>query len=204
MTRRKYQAATVQPGEVIARRRIPTRAHSIRSDFVVPALAGIYCAVFGGLLLALLFWLVFGYFWMPFGIFMTVFALAGFLWRTGTIDRLITATEDVRRMPGEPEPPAALALPEVRPPVLLNPYTGRERADAEERNADEERFLSFVRECQFGTSYAKWRGKEPKYEEYRDRLIASGWASWRKENEPRAGWMLNADAEHIVEALSGD
>lgn len=198
--RRRYQAAVPVAGEVVARRRIPTRPQTIRSDFVVPALTGLYLGVWIGVVFGMVFYLLTGYFWMPFGIFVATFTIIGFLWRIVGIDRTIWASEDVARSPVFQEP-SVLPMPAVRPPVLLNPYTGRERAEHEQHDADAMAFAEFVRGCQFDTSARRWRG-ELNYAEWRERLIASGWASWRKPNEPRAGWVLNADAERIIEALA--
>jgi len=204
--RRQYQhTVDYVTGEIVSSRRIPTRQQNIQSDFAVPALVGFLLGIWGGLIVGLLAYMIFDIFWLPFAIFALTFSLVGFIWRLQCTDATIWATEQVARSQGQQDPYKALPMPEVKPPVLLNPYTGRERAEAEQKNADQEAFAAFVRECEFGsTSYAKWRS-EPNYAIWRDKLIDSGWASWNNENEHRAGWKLNAnaDAERIIEALNG-
>jgi len=199
--RRQYQhTVDYVKGEIVSSRRIPTRQQNLQSDFAVPALVGFLLGIWGGLIVGLLAYMIFDIFWLPFAIFALTFSLVGFIWRLQCTDATIWATEQVARSQGQQEPYKALPMPEVKPPVLLNPYTGRERAEAEQKNADQEAFEEFVRGCQYDTSARKWQG-EPNYAKWRETLIASGWASWRKENEPRAGWKLNADSERIIEAL---
>jgi hypothetical protein len=187
---------------MVSRRRIPTRAPSVASDFLVPALTGLYLGVSIGMLFGFIFWLASGYFWMPFGIFLSTFMAGAFVWRSCGLDRTVWATEDIRRAPGEPEPePMAMpALPEPHAPILLNGYAGKERAEAERLTEDQERLAAFIRGCEFDTSALYWRNREPRYAEYRNLLIGGGWALWRDKNNKRAGWELNpnVDVEDII------
>lgn len=205
MTRRRsYHATAPAAGEIVSRRRIPTRAQTVRSDFVVPALTGLYMGVWLGAVFGMVFDMLTGYFWMPFAIFVATFAVVGFLWRAAGIDRMVWASEDVRKMPGEPapEPMAMPALPEPPQPVLLSPYIGKDAREADRRKEEEDRFAAFVRSCETDTSARYWQAREPRYTEYRNALMGAEWAEWRDRRNPKAGWVLTADAETIIEAMN--
>ena len=201
---KRYDQATSTPGAVVSYRRIPTRAPTFQADFVVPALTGLFVGLFGGLFMALLFWLVFSYFWMPFAIFATTFVLGGFAARVWLNQGDISATEEIERMPGEPDAPRLEmpALPALREPILLNADVGRDQAKKEERNADRLAFEQFVQDCVYDTTVRRWKG-EPMYARWRDILIAGNKARWRNDNNHNEGWVLNGDPDDIIATLSG-
>jgi hypothetical protein len=213
---KRYDATLVGGGR--ARRVIPMWPQSIRSNFVVPALQGLFLGVMAGVFVANLFSIAMQAIWpdmpwadaflTPFVIFMSIFSAAGFVWRMGWIDKLGVATEDIRRAPGEPEPePMAMpALPEPHAPILINGYAGQQRAEAEQRTEEQERLAAFIRGCEFDTSARYWQPREPHYVEFRNLLIGGGWAVWNDKNNKKAGWKLTpgVDVEDIIEAMNRD
>ena len=197
MTRRSYRHTAPLAGPVTARRVIPTRPPSVGSDFATPALVGALIGLWSGVLAGLLFWLVFHAFWIPCAIFALIFSLLGFIWRLSATDAAMLAIEEISRVGDAPEP---AMLPMPREPILLNPYSGQQERESIRREQGRELAANFIRGCQYDTSARRWSG-EPNYTRWREALIASGWAHWRKEGEPRAGWKLSADPEQVIAAM---
>ncbi len=62
----------------------------------------------------------------------------------------------------------------------------------------------FIRGCAVDTSLRRWEKDigRAKYQEWRDELLAAGWAAWNDPDEPRQGWHLTASPEDVIEALA--
>ena len=200
--RRKYESA-ISGAPVRIRRRIPTRAPTVQSDVLVPALSGLLLGALASILPAIILSAILGAFWAALAGFCSVFCTVGVLWRLHIIDASLWASETIEGIP--PEPPAGLdmpALPAPQTPVLLSPYVGRERLEAEKRQDEQSDFARFVEGCADDTTLRHWepiigRGQ---YQRWRDLLIDSAWGQWKTDN-PRDGWILSAAPETIVEAL---
>ena len=199
MTKYEHLAAGAP---VRIRRTIPSRAPTVQSDVLVPALAGLLLGALAAILPALVLGALLGHGWAAWLGFASVFCTGAILWRLGIIDESLWASESIESTTGLP-PSDGLQMPALPAPggvVLLNPYAGREQLEAERREEKQSGFADFVTGCQFDTSARRWSG-EPNYTRWRESLIASGWGHWRKDGEPRAGWELTAPAERVIEAM---
>ena len=199
MTKYEHLAAGAP---VRIRRTIPSRAPTVQSDVLVPALAGLLLGALAAILPALVLGALLGHGWAAWLGFASVFCTGAILWRLGIIDESLWATESIEST--TPEIPQGLDMPALpeRAPVLLNPYAGRETLEAERREEKRSGFAAFVRACERDTTSRRWETEvgRTQYATWRDLLLSSGWASWRSDN-PRDGWELSADPETIIGAL---
>jgi len=62
----------------------------------------------------------------------------------------------------------------------------------------------FIRGCAVDTSLRRWEKDigRAKYQEWRDELLAAGWAAWNDPDQPRQGWHLTAAPEDVIAALA--
>ncbi len=81
--------------------------------------------------------------------------------------------------------------------VAISPYTGRQALARDSAERDREHLAEFIRGCAVDTSLRRWEASISRetYQDYRDRLIDSGWAEWKQPGNERAGWRLTAPAE---------
>jgi hypothetical protein len=87
--------------------------------------------------------------------------------------------------------------------VAINPYAGRAALERDAAERDRTSLEQFIRGCAVDTSLRRWEpsiGRDC-YQEYRDRLIDSGWAEWKRPGNERAGWVLTATPEATIAGL---
>jgi hypothetical protein len=179
-------------------KRHSARPISVESDWSVPLLQSITCAV-AALLAAAAGALAFGWSWkVPLMAAGVGFAIA-WLWRLQIVDALLWQIETITqrdldgdRHVGKPRP--------ANQPIMVNPYAARtEAARIQKTNTAQAELvdmLSFVTKCaNVGTS-EKAQGIPPSpsaretYAKKRDTLIALGIGSWKDPERRRLGWIL--------------
>jgi hypothetical protein len=120
------------------------------------------------------------------------------LWRIRVHDAARWTTER-HRAAMRPADPALSA------PVVLNPYQGQQAQRAELAARAMGEFGNFVRliEADGDTTARRWERQlgRGKYQAFRDRLIAGGFAQWRSDS-PKDGWQLTAPAAVVLAALT--
>jgi hypothetical protein len=155
----------------------PARAPTVHSDVTTPLLGALVGAGIATLIAGAL---CIAYEWSATvaGVTFLLFLSGGWIAWTGAAHATRWATK-MTPLPPDPEPPAAM------------PQRQGVGMDA------------FVRACAAaGTDWRRWQG-EPRYEEFRDALIARGYAYWNHPTERRQGWSLaDMPADAICQAMA--
>lgn len=181
----------------------PARTPSLESDVAVPMLQAVFSAIVGAGLGAALAWAAHGDAGLWAVIVGTIVLAGSWLQRLGVMSDLLhsTTTEALTDEP-DPDPPQGQL---VHPAHILSisPYQGRANQRSDARAELRDTFAEFVRGCERDTSARYWQARisREKYQEWRDLLIGSGWAAWRIDGNPRAGWRLTCDPDQVIAAI---
>ena len=196
MTQKKMQQTVDVPGMEVTK---PARQLSAEADFLVPALQATFSGLFAGTAIGVCAHYATG---APFAdawaVSVAVGVAASWFWRLDVTTRTLYNVErithiDINRDGVTGDPGHIMAL---------NPYQGQVAQRRDERAGRANVFRWFVTSCAQDTASRNWEpqiGRE-QYIEWRDLLIASGWAKWRGRTG-HGGWDLTADPADIIEAL---
>lgn len=176
----------------------PTRAQTVQADVLVPLawsfVAGVLLGGAVGILAAWQGWAQPARAALVTGI---ATIIAGYFIISADVRRSWWASKSETTTPIEaPAQPIAQPARVVDRPILVNARRDRPAQAAVT-------FAEFVRGCDVGgTAEGRWLSVlgEPTFDEWRDRLIAAGWAQWNSK-EHRHGWRLTAPAAEIVAAM---
>lgn len=88
--------------------------------------------------------------------------------------------------------------------IAINPRQGIAQAKRDQARDYKRRFNSFIRGCEgTGTAWRAWQNQmtRDQWEDWRDKLIGSGFAGWINERDQRAGWKLLMSPEEIIQQM---
>jgi len=182
--------------EILVRTPEPVREPRPVTDAVV--IPGLRAVISGGLVCSVLVFgvQVFKGVWLSWTAAALCWAVAGLVtWGLATWGDLITW--GIERATGQDlDGDGVIGQPDRL--ILIN---SRPQVDPRERKRLQ--FEDFVRGCEADTALRRWEpiiGRE-RYNEYRDALIGTTWASWIDPDNTRRGWELAASPGEIIAAL---